>query len=161
MNRAQQRGSTLRQELGLEGRVDAEAVANGLGLEVQPWPLEVLSELQVDGIVVVAERLEPEWRRWVIAHAIAHRLLHRGNHLLLRDHAVLAKRYEREAEDFAYGLLVDAEEARAAGLVDSWEIAEHFGVPDEMVQQRARALATDVPPQRHALPAGCRGTTDA
>ena len=137
MNRAQQRASALRRELGLEGRVDAEAVANGLGLEVQPWPLEVLTELQVDGTVVVAERLEPEWRRWVIAHAIGHQLLHPGNLLLLRDHAVLASRYEREAEDFAYALLVDEEEARAEGLVDSWEIAEHFGVPDEMVQLRS------------------------
>ncbi len=143
MNRAQQRGSALRRELGLEGRVDAEAVAIGLGLEVQPWPLEVLSELQVDGIVVVAERLEPEWRRWVIAHAIGHRLLHPGNHLLLRDHTVLANRYEREAEDFAHALLIDREEAIAEGLAHSWEVAAHFGVPDEVLRPRMQALSED------------------
>ncbi len=85
MNRARERGSALRRELGLRGRVDAEAVAVGLGLEVQLWPLEVLLEMQMDGVVVVAERLDPEWRRWVIAHAIGHRLLHPGNHLLLRS----------------------------------------------------------------------------
>ena len=48
MNRAQQRAAALRQELDLRGRVDAEAVAVGLGLEVRPWPLEVLKELQVE-----------------------------------------------------------------------------------------------------------------
>ncbi len=134
MNRARQRASTLRRELGLLGRVDAEAVAVALGLEVIPWPLDVLKELQIDGIVVVAERLSPEWRRWVIAHAIGHQLLHPGNHLWLRAHTDLARRYEREAEDFAHGLLIDEQEAEAEGLVQSWEMAEHFGVPDELVQ---------------------------
>ena len=99
MNRAQQRGAALRQDLGLSGCIDAEAVAVSLGLEVHPWPLEVLSELQVDGVVAVAKRLDPEWRRWVIAHAIGHRLLHPGNHLWLRKHTDIPVRYEREAED--------------------------------------------------------------
>ena len=86
MNRAQQRGSALRQDLGLSGCIDAEAVAVSLGLEVHPWPLEVLSELQVDGVVAVAKRLDPEWRRWVIAHVIGHSLLHPGNHVWLGAH---------------------------------------------------------------------------
>ena len=133
MNRAQQRAAALRQELDLRGRVDAEAVAVGLGLEVRPWPLEVLKELQVEG-VVVADRLGPEWRRWVIAHAIGHWLLHPGNHLRLRKHTDLTHRYEQEAEDLARALLVDEREARQEGLVDSWEVAEHFGVPDEVVR---------------------------
>ena len=135
MNRAQQRGSALRQELGLTGCIDAEAIANGLGLEVRDWPLEVLREFQLDGTVAVAERLDPEWRRWVIAHAIGHRLLHPGNHLWLRTHTDLTHRYEREAEDFARALLIDDQEAREEGFVHSWEVAEHFGVPDELVRQ--------------------------
>lgn len=86
MNRAQQQGVELRRELGLRGRVDVEAFANALGLEVWPWDFEVQQELQVDGHVAVARRLSPEWQRWVIAHAIGHRLLHPGNHLELRAH---------------------------------------------------------------------------
>lgn len=136
MNRAQQRARELRRELGLRGRVDAEAVANGLGLDVWPWDFDVQQELQVDGHVAVARRLGPEWRRWVIAHAIGHRLLHPGNHLELRAHTDLPRRFEREAEDFARALLVDDQEARGAGLVHSWEVAEYFGVPDEMVRMQ-------------------------
>ncbi len=58
----------------------------------------------MDGHVAVAKRLSPEWRRWVIAHAIGHRLLHPGNHLELRAHTDLPRRFKREAEDFARGL---------------------------------------------------------
>ena len=83
----------------------------------------------------VAERLDPCWRRWVIAHAIGHRLLHPGNHLWIRDHSSLGGgRYEREAEDFALALLVDTGgEAREEGLRELWEVADHFGVPQELV----------------------------
>ena len=49
-------------------------------------------------------------------------------------------RYEREAEDFARALLVDDEEALAEGLVHSWEVAEHFGVPGELVRRQPSPL---------------------
>ena len=133
MNRAQRRALELRRTLGLRGRVDAEAVTNHLGLEVKLWTLRVLKEMGIGDVICVARRLDPAWRRWVTAHAIGHRLLHPGNHLWIRLHTGLAQRYEREAEDFARALLVDAREAEAAGLMESWEVAEHFGVPDEVL----------------------------
>ena len=135
MRRAQQRGSALRGELGLRGQVDAEVVANDLGLTVKRWSLRVVEEMRFGDYIAVAERLTPEWRRWVVAHAVAHRLLHPSNHVWIRRHTDLARGFEREAEDFACGLLVDVEEARAEGLVTSWEVAEHFGVPDEMIRE--------------------------
>ncbi len=140
MNRVQRRGVELRRKLELRGRVDAEAVANHLGLVVQPWPLEVQEEIQLDGYIGVAERLCPRWRRWVTAHAMGHRLLHSGNHLWIRDHTSFGGRFEREAEDFARALLMDAQEAMEAGLTEVWEVAEHFGVPEEMVLLQARFL---------------------
>ena len=133
MKRAQQKATGLRRKLGLSGQVDAEAVANMLGLDVVPWPLEVQEEMQMGRYIAVAERLDARWRRWVIAHAIGHRLLHSGNHLWIRDHTRLGSLYEREAEDFARALLVDAQEAMEEGLNEPWEVAEHFGVPEEMV----------------------------
>ena len=68
------------------------------------------------------------------AHAIGHRLLHPGNHLWIRLHTGLAQRFEREAEDFARALLVDPQEAAGAGLTQSWEVAEYFGVPHEVLR---------------------------
>ena len=134
MTRAQRKGAEVRRELGLQGQVDAEAVANRMGLEVWTWPLDVLQEMMTGGSIAVARRLEPSWRRWVIAHAIGHRLLHPGNHLWIRAHTLLGHRIEREAEEFAGALLMDAREAMGRGLAESWEVAEYFGVPEEMAR---------------------------
>ncbi len=133
MKRAQRKADQLRRKLKLSGRVDAEAVANILGLDVVPWPLDVQEEMQMDRYIGVAERLDARWRRWVIAHAIGHRLLHSGNHLWIRDHTSLGSLFEREAEDFARALLIDSDEAMEEGLSEVWELAEHFGVPQELV----------------------------
>ena len=132
MKRAQREALKLRRKLKLSGRVDAEAVANMLDMEVVPWPLDVQEEMQMDRYIGVAERLDSRMRRWVIAHAIGHKLLHTGNHLWIRDHTSLGGLYEREAEDFARALLVDVDEAMAEGLSEVWEVAEHFGVPQEL-----------------------------
>ena len=51
----------------------------------------------------------------------------------LTNHTSLGSLYEREAEDFARALLMDVNEAMEEGLSKLWEVAEHFGVPDEMV----------------------------
>ena len=143
MSRAHEEGSGLRQQLGLRGQVDAEAVAHGLSLTVKRWPLRVLKEMRFGDYIVVADRLEPEWRRWVVGHAIGHCILHPGNHLWIRRHTDLARSFEREAEDFAYALLVDASEAAAEGLAHSWEVAEHVGIPDELVHLRTPSFAVD------------------
>ena len=132
MNKAQRKAVELRRKLGLQGRVDAEEVANILGLEVVPRPMGQ-EEMMVAEYIGVDEELDSLWRRWVIAHAIGHRLLHPGNHLWTRRHTDLAKPYEREAEDFALALLVDGQEAREERLTELWEVAEHFGVPQELV----------------------------
>ena len=49
-------------------------------------------------------------------------------------HTRFGGRIEREAEDFTAALLMDVREALAAHLTESWEVAEHFGVPDQMVR---------------------------
>ena len=54
-------------------------------------------------------------RRWDVAHAIGHHVLHPGNQLWLRSQTLLAKPNGRQSEDFAYGLLVDEAEALREG----------------------------------------------
>ena len=138
MNRARRRAGALRRTYGLRGRVDAEEVANALGLEVWLRDFEVQKEVQIEGHIAVARRLGPEWRRWVIAHAIGHRLMHPANHLEMRDHTELPRPWEREAEEFAHVVLISEQEALDAGFVYAWEVAEHFGVPAEVVRVQAR-----------------------
>ncbi len=134
MSRARQRGMALRRKLGLCGKVDVEYVANIMELEVVTWPLNGLEEMTMRDVIGVADRLDPHWRRWVVAHAIGHKALHPGNHLWIRRNTGLVHRFEREAEDFAAGLLIDPREAREEGFRESWEVAHHFGVPAEIIQ---------------------------
>lgn len=136
-SRAQRKALELRRDLDLHGEVDVEAVADLLGMEVVTWPLSVLKEMVIGDFICVASRLDPGWRRWVIAHAIGHRLMHPGNHTWIRFHTGLGHQFEREAEDFARSLLLDEREAVDAGLTESWEMAEYFGVPDELVRLQA------------------------
>ena len=137
MTLAQRRGGELRRELGLQGRVDAEAVADQLGLEVWMWRFRVLQEMQVDNSIAVAERLDAPWRRWVVAHAIGHSLLHPGKPFWMYGRTLFGHRFEREAEEFAGALLMDEREAVEQGLVHPWEVAEYFGVPEELVRKHA------------------------
>lgn len=138
MNRAQRRALQLRRKLRLHGRVDAQAVADMLGIEIVRRPLRELQEMKIDGVICIALRLEPEWSRWLIAHAIGHELMHPGNHLWLRKNTGLAHKYEREAEDFAHALLLDAQEAVDRGLTNSSDLAYYFGVPEEVVRLQPR-----------------------
>ncbi len=100
------------------------AVAHGLGLEVRRWPLEVLKGLQMDGAAVVAERPDPEWRRWVIAgpREVPHVLVLFGDeamHVLgdeLKAGCMQALRGgDQEVTESAH---VQAEDARALPLVE-------------------------------------------
>ena len=63
MSRAQRKALELRQELGLHGEVDVEAVASLLGMEIVTWPLRVLKEMVIGEFICVAGRLDAGWRR--------------------------------------------------------------------------------------------------
>lgn len=111
-------------------------MAAHLGLTVMRWPLSVPEAMRFVDHVAVADRLDHAWRRWAVGHAIGHCVLHPGNDLWVYRRTDRVRAFEREADDFALGLLVDISEAVAEGLVHSWEIARHFGVPDEVVRLR-------------------------
>ena len=87
----------------------------------------------------MSAELDTAEQRWAIAHAIGHHMLHaEANAVWLRARTGLVDRFERQAEDFAFHLLVDLEEARAEGLMDAALIAERYGVPVEMIHLQGR-----------------------
>ena len=49
---------------------------------ITDWPLlPPVDEMKVGHIVGLRKGLSREWRRWDIAHALGHQLLHHGNQL--------------------------------------------------------------------------------
>ena len=93
-----------------------------------------IDEVKSHQFIGVSNRLPYARRNWAIAHGIGHHALHAGNQAWLRVHTSLAVKDERQAEDFAYGLLVDEDEAIFEGLA-TWEWREYFRVPDELLWQ--------------------------
>ena len=132
MSRATAQAQQLRRKLGLKGFVDLGPVAEILGLEIVPFPFRTLKELTYRNTIGVADYLSPNWQRWVVAHAIGHHQMHPGNHVWLRSATQLTTPFESQAEEFARALLIDEFEAIDDGILQAWEVAEYFGVPEEL-----------------------------
>ena len=97
------------------------------------WSFSGIDEMKIGNFIAIAEDLGRPRERWAIAHTVGHHHLHAGNQLWMRAHSLLAVPLEREAEEFARGLLIDEDEAQAKGFTEAWEVAEYFGVPEEMI----------------------------
>ena len=134
--RAREKGRLLRHKYALTGNVDAQDLAERLGLEVFSWPLPA-NEVHETMVGRSIDELNDQERRWAIAHGIGHRVLHPGNQIWLRSRTGLAIPFEREAEDFAYGMLVDEAEVLEERLGTLAEVSEHFGIPMHTLWENA------------------------
>ena len=125
--------------------VDMEQVAHAEGCALLNWPFTgPVKEVKRGRWIGLAQGLNDVERRHLIAHALAHHLLHSGNQLSFHDwqKATLHKQ-EREAEECAAHILMPEEELAKLDNVAIWEIAEYFGVPEELARQRVTEFATD------------------
>ena len=117
-------------------------VAHLVGMEIDERQLRAqeVDEIAFGSNIAVGDQLSEPERRWAVAHAIGHYVLHgrSTNHIWLRTCTQLSDKLERQAEDFAYALLVDEDEAWDEGLETVREIAEYFGVPSERACVQAR-----------------------
>jgi Zn-dependent peptidase ImmA (M78 family) len=52
-------------------------------------------------------------------------------------------RQEREADEFAAHILMPETELEKLGNPTTWDIAEHFGVPEELATLRLEQFATE------------------
>ena len=139
---ARERAKRLRQQCGVTGRIDVEEVAQLVGLQVdrRSFRSRKLDEFTLPGNIAVANHIDEPSQRWAIAHAIGHHQLHGGNRILLREHTLLGNRDERQAEDFAYHLLVDWDSVKGLGLDKVGKVAAYFGVPADRVWTQLRFL---------------------
>ena len=137
--KARDKGRLLRNKYGITGRVDVQELADRLGLQIDLWhlPADDVQEVTVGSCIGVSSELDDTERRWAIAHAIGHRILHPGNIARLRVRKMQGMPFEREAEQFAYGLLVDEDEALAERLPAVANVAEHFGIPMHTLWENA------------------------
>ena len=143
----------LRCHPGLTFPLDMEDLANKLGCELIEWPfLSPVKEVKHGRWIGIAKGVEQNERRYLAAHALGHHLLHCGNQLWFRDwHETSVLKQEREADEFAAHLLMPQDELEKLGKPTTWEIAEHFGVPEELAISRLDQFATDQELERWGL----------
>ena len=140
---ARREAKRLRRRCGTSNRVDVSAVAELLGLRVDEWPLPAreLHEVFIKDSIGVSTEVGEADKRWAIAHGIGHRILHStGNQVWLRANTGLSDKLEAQAEQFAYHLLIDPDEAWDEGLETAEEVAEYFGVPVGMIGVQGRLV---------------------
>ena len=133
----------LRQRCRITGPADVSGVTEMLGLRVDEWPLPAgeLHEVFVKDSIGVSTDVSEADERWAIAHGIGHYILHSaGNQIWLRANTGLSDKLEAQAEQFAYHLLIDLNEAWDEGLETAEEIAAYFGVPVGMVRVQGRLV---------------------
>jgi Zn-dependent peptidase ImmA (M78 family) len=124
--------------------VDIEALATAEGCELVDWPfIEPVKEVKQGRFIGIASSLEKRERRHLIAHALAHHLLHCGNQLAFSQHwKGEPARQEREAEECAAHILMPAQELEKVITSSVWELADYFDVPAELAYQRISMYAT-------------------
>lgn len=124
--------------------VDMEKMAAAEGCELIDWPfLEPVKEVKQGRWIGIAQGLGSRERRHLIAHALAHHLLHCGNQLSFHQHRQgEPARQEREAEVCAAHILMPAPELARVITLSVWELADYFDVPEELAYQRVNEYAT-------------------
>ena len=138
--RALRIGRDLAEQSGVEPGGDLAPLLSELGLEVIPWRFTGrVREVIFEGAIGIDDALPETWKRWLTAHAIGHHLLHTGASLYLASRQWVNRvKAERQAEEFAAGLLVPANAARNAG---ENAIAVRCGVPHEKARWALDRLA--------------------
>ena len=123
--------------------LDLSPLLDRLGLELVRWRFRGrLKEVVMDGVITVDDRLPEPWARWLTAPAVGHHLLHTGTWLYLDSWQWANRRKaERQAEEFAAGLLVPGD-----GLWAAWgaeALAARLGIPEEKAAFALGVLAKE------------------
>ena len=135
----------LRRYPGLSFPVDMEKLVAMEGCELVEWPfLFPVREVKHGRWIGVAKGLSPKEIRYLAAHALGHHLLHCGNQLWFQEwQQTSLLKQEREADEFAAHILIPETELIRLGNLNTWEIADRFGVSENLVHQRITEFATD------------------
>lgn len=139
-----QKAEELHQRYGKLGfPVDSEEVGTREGLTIVNWPLlPPIDAVKVGRWVAIRIGLPQDRRRWSIARALGHHLLHRGGQLWLQGWERLSlRKQERAADEFAAHFLVPEDELRRLAHLPVRQLAAYFGAPQQMVELRLTMLA--------------------
>ena len=122
-------GRLLASDLSLDAPADLKPVLSRFGIEIVPWRFSGrVREVIIEGTIGIDDRLSAPWTRWLTAHALGHHLLHTGTSLYLESWQWVSRvKAERQAEEFAAGLLTPGDASRVRGYKG---LARFCGIPE-------------------------------
>jgi Zn-dependent peptidase ImmA (M78 family) len=134
-----------RKHPGMSVPVDIERLVIAEGCELVDWPfLAPVKEVKCHRWIGIAQGLNSRERRHLIAHALAHHLLHCGNQLSFHQRRQGAPvKQEREAEAFAAHILMPGSELSGLTTLSVWDLADYFDVPEELAHLRITEFSTE------------------
>ncbi|MHB8793166.1 MAG: ImmA/IrrE family metallo-endopeptidase [Thermoleophilia bacterium] len=136
MKRVIDKANRLNEKFG----TDLDAVTESLGLSVMYEEMAGrMKEFYFRGSIVIRTDLSVREKRELIAHALGHHLFHAGNHLAMQKRIYSFGNYhEKQANAFAACLLIPLSKLSRliADRARIDEIADHFGVTEELVRLR-------------------------
>lgn len=134
---------------------DLYTIARDHGVVIERWPLTppleavYIKEPCLPPIIAMSSFIaedSPKYRT-VLAHELGHHFTTAGDVLPCKMYSYEDRldqtRAEHRANKWAAEYLIPWDKLAAAlraGIVESWEIAEHFGVTEEMADYRVRML---------------------
>ncbi len=149
MNTAQERAREVRHRYRFTRPSDLERVLRAENMEVVRFPLVGrLREVMTFNYVAIQDTLQDQRSiHELLAHALGHYLLHVGNQLVFAfpGDAVPAAKFERQAWDFAFELLMPARMVESR-LREGWsdaDLRDHFEVSDEFYEKRMEAFQVE------------------
>jgi len=161
MRVAREAAARLRVQLGLTGPMEARAVCAALGVPVDIYPFRgTVRGVYWNGRVAVRTGLSRRETQHVILHEVGHHLLHGpvgGAEFWLRRDPTMLRKFEGQAEDFAYFFALPGDELCDLWRqeMSAWEVGERYGRTYPWLRQRV-ALAhaageLDPPPWRDLI----------
>ena len=146
MNTAQERAQEIRRRYRFKRPSDIERVLCSENVQATRFPLAGrLEEIVVLNQVAICDSIEDARHVFeLLAHALGHYILHAGNQmdLLAPPHTMLAERWEHQAWDFAFELLMPARKVEAF-LRSGWsedDVRDAFEVSAEFYRRRMQAF---------------------
>ncbi|MBI3913126.1 MAG: ImmA/IrrE family metallo-endopeptidase [Chloroflexi bacterium] len=145
MNLAQRRSQEIRRRYHVQKPGDITRVLDAEDVHVFRFPfVGRLEEMIVYNWIGIQVSLVDSRRvHELLAHAFGHYLLHAGNQpfYYLQHQRAVARQWEKQAWDFAFELLMPAEEVerRLRARRSDDDLREHFQVSEEFFQQRMKA----------------------
>jgi Zn-dependent peptidase ImmA (M78 family) len=150
MNTAQERAREIRQRHAVHCPGDMERVLAEGNIEFVRFPLAGrLDEVIVLNTIGVRDSIEDVRQVYeLLAHALGHYLLHAGNQIefVLPINLALSDQWERQAWDFAFELLMPADQVESR-LREGWsesDLQDDFQVSDEFFLRRMEAFRRDL-----------------